>query len=199
MPAQPYATVCAAELAGATEPLKWIAQGLFLESGAGILGGAPKSGKSFLALELCVAIASGSPCVGQFPIHAAGPVTLLCAEDPQAVVLQRLQALARAHNTALERLPIHVIVEHAVRLPDGLDRLRATLDVVDIVRIDHFRGFSACWEIPAGDKTAERGRWVEAGGLRYHRPKDPAARIIRCETFIRNVELLSRYLAATRE
>lgn len=128
MPAQPYATVCAADLAGATAPLKWIAQGLFLESGAGILGGAPKSGKSFLALELCVAIASGSPCVGLFPIQAAGPVTLLCAEDPQAVVLQRLQALSRAHDTTLERLPIHVIVEPAVRLPEGLDRLRATLD-----------------------------------------------------------------------
>ena len=43
-----------------------------------------------------------------------------------------------------------------------------------------------------------RGRWVEGGGLSYHRPKDPAVRVIRCETFIRNVETLSRYLAATR-
>ena len=34
----------------------------------------------------------------------------------------------------------------------------------DIARIDHFRGFAACWEIPGGDKTAERGRWVEAPG-----------------------------------
>lgn len=45
-----------------------------------------------------------------------------------------------------------------------MDRLRATLQVVDIVRVDHFRGFAACWEIPAGDKTAERGRWVEVPG-----------------------------------
>ena len=45
-----------------------------------------------------------------------------------------------------------------------IDRLRATLEVVDIVRIDHFRGFAACWEIPAGDKTAENGRWVEVPG-----------------------------------
>jgi 4-alpha-glucanotransferase len=45
-----------------------------------------------------------------------------------------------------------------------IDRLRATLQVVDIVRVDHFRGFAACWEIPAGDKTAERGRWVEVPG-----------------------------------
>jgi 4-alpha-glucanotransferase len=43
-------------------------------------------------------------------------------------------------------------------------RVRATFAMVDIARVDHFRGFAACWEIPAGDKTAERGRWVEAPG-----------------------------------
>ena len=45
-----------------------------------------------------------------------------------------------------------------------IERVHATLQIVDIVRIDHFRGFAACWEIPGGDKTAERGRWVEAPG-----------------------------------
>jgi 4-alpha-glucanotransferase len=45
-----------------------------------------------------------------------------------------------------------------------IERVHATLQTVDIVRIDHFRGFAACWEIPGGDKTAERGRWVEAPG-----------------------------------
>jgi 4-alpha-glucanotransferase len=43
-------------------------------------------------------------------------------------------------------------------------RVAATLQTVDILRIDHFRGFAACWEIPGGDRTAERGRWVEAPG-----------------------------------
>ncbi len=45
-----------------------------------------------------------------------------------------------------------------------IKRVQATLQTVDIVRIDHFRGFAACWEIPRGDETAERGRWVEAPG-----------------------------------
>ena len=53
-------------------------------------------------------------------------------------------------------------------LADGfrwwIERVRATLQTVDIARIDHFRGFAACWEIPGGDQTAERGRWVEAPG-----------------------------------
>jgi 4-alpha-glucanotransferase len=45
-----------------------------------------------------------------------------------------------------------------------IERVRSTLKVVDIARVDHFRGFAACWEIPGGDKTAERGQWVEAPG-----------------------------------
>ncbi|MEJ7618518.1 MAG: 4-alpha-glucanotransferase [Pyrinomonadaceae bacterium] len=43
-------------------------------------------------------------------------------------------------------------------------RVRATLETVDLVRIDHFRGFAACWEVPGQDETAERGRWVNAPG-----------------------------------
>jgi 4-alpha-glucanotransferase len=43
-------------------------------------------------------------------------------------------------------------------------RLRKTLQMVDIVRIDHFRGFAAYWEIPAAEPTAVNGRWVEAPG-----------------------------------
>jgi 4-alpha-glucanotransferase len=45
-----------------------------------------------------------------------------------------------------------------------VERVGATLQTVDILRIDHFRGFAACWEIPGKDKTAERGAWIPAPG-----------------------------------
>jgi 4-alpha-glucanotransferase len=45
-------------------------------------------------------------------------------------------------------------------------RLRQAFSLVDVLRIDHFRGFAACWEIPAGQPTAERGRWVSGPGRR---------------------------------
>jgi len=45
-----------------------------------------------------------------------------------------------------------------------IERVRATLEMVDIARVDHFRGFAGCWEIPAGDKTAEHGKWVNTPG-----------------------------------
>jgi 4-alpha-glucanotransferase len=45
-----------------------------------------------------------------------------------------------------------------------VERLRFLLSRVDIVRIDHFRGFEAYWEIPAGAETAGSGRWVPGPG-----------------------------------
>ncbi len=40
-------------------------------------------------------------------------------------------------------------------------RLRRTFELVDVVRIDHFRGFEAYWEIPGGETTAIRGKWIK--------------------------------------
>jgi 4-alpha-glucanotransferase len=43
-------------------------------------------------------------------------------------------------------------------------RMRAAFELFDLVRIDHFRGFEAYWEVPGGEATAERGRWREGPG-----------------------------------
>ena len=45
-----------------------------------------------------------------------------------------------------------------------ISRIRSTLEFFDFVRIDHFRGFEAYWEIPADEPTAVHGRWVEGPG-----------------------------------
>jgi 4-alpha-glucanotransferase len=45
-----------------------------------------------------------------------------------------------------------------------VDRLRHLLTQADLVRIDHFRGFAACWHVPASQPTAEHGKWVNAPG-----------------------------------
>lgn len=46
------------------------------------------------------------------------------------------------------------------------ERVNNLFKLVDIIRIDHFRGFEAYWEIPAGEKTAVNGRWVKAPGYK---------------------------------
>ncbi len=45
-----------------------------------------------------------------------------------------------------------------------IDQLRFQLELYDMLRIDHFRGFSAYWAVPFGEKTAVHGRWVAAPG-----------------------------------
>jgi 4-alpha-glucanotransferase len=45
-----------------------------------------------------------------------------------------------------------------------IERVRANLRFADIIRLDHFRGFSAYWEIPAHEETAIHGRWMPGPG-----------------------------------
>lgn len=48
-----------------------------------------------------------------------------------------------------------------------IDRLRFSFMLYDIVRLDHFRGFIAYWEVPYGEKTAKNGRWVRAPAEKF--------------------------------
>jgi 4-alpha-glucanotransferase len=61
--------------------------------------------------------------------------------------------------------PLYRWAEHA---KDGfawwVERIRRSFELVDIVRIDHFRGFAGYWEIPAHESTAINGRWVAGPG-----------------------------------
>jgi len=61
--------------------------------------------------------------------------------------------------------PLYRWAEHA---KDGyawwVERVRRSFELVDIVRIDHFRGFVGYWEIPAGEATAVKGQWVPGPG-----------------------------------
>jgi len=48
-----------------------------------------------------------------------------------------------------------------------LRRIRHALELADLIRIDHFRGFEAYWAVPAGARTAESGRWEKAPGEEF--------------------------------
>jgi 4-alpha-glucanotransferase len=48
-----------------------------------------------------------------------------------------------------------------------IDRLRALLAHVDVIRLDHFRGFAAAWYVPAGAPTAQIGQWVAGPGASF--------------------------------
>ncbi len=48
-----------------------------------------------------------------------------------------------------------------------MQRMSHNLNLFDLVRLDHFRAFSAYWEVPAGEETAINGRWVEGPGENF--------------------------------
>jgi 4-alpha-glucanotransferase len=50
-----------------------------------------------------------------------------------------------------------------------IDRFRAVLQLVDFVRLDHFRGFAGYWEVPAEEETAVNGRWMPGPGKHFFR------------------------------
>ncbi|HTT24633.1 MAG TPA: 4-alpha-glucanotransferase [Candidatus Sulfotelmatobacter sp.] len=50
-----------------------------------------------------------------------------------------------------------------------IDRIRALLAHVDVIRLDHFRGFVAAWHVPRGAATAQTGEWVAGPGMAFFR------------------------------
>lgn len=103
---------------------RWLIEGLWSAEAVGVIGGEPKCCKSFLALDMAVAVAAGAACLRRFPAVQRGRVLLFAAEDSCSVVRQRLAGIAAAVGVALEALDIHVIVAPVVRLDIELDQKR---------------------------------------------------------------------------
>jgi len=116
--------VRAAKLADAPETERWLVASLWARAAVGILGGAPKCCKSWLALELSVSVASRTPCLGRFAVEDPGSVMLYMAEDSAAVVKSRLAGLCRLRGLGLEAMPIDVITAPSVRIDRERDQER---------------------------------------------------------------------------
>jgi hypothetical protein len=118
----PLPVTRAADLAEVSAERRWLVEHLWADQAVGIVGGEPKCCKSFLALDLAVAVASGAPCVRRFAVARAGRVLLFAAEDALHVVRQRLAGIAVAAGVALSDLDIQVITAPSVRLDVERDR-----------------------------------------------------------------------------
>src|SRR5580658_10038410 len=103
---------------------QWLVQGLWSDQAVGILGGEPKCCKSFLALDLAVSVASGTPCLRRFDVLHTGPVLLFPAEDSLAVVRRRLERICSAADVDFQSLPVEVITAPTIRLDAPKDRER---------------------------------------------------------------------------
>ena len=109
-------------LAVRAEERRWLVTSLWSEEAVGIIGGEPKCCKSFLALDLAVAVAAGIPCLRRFSVPRAGRVLLYAAEDALHIVRRRLDGICATAGVLLGDLDVQVITAPTVRLDLEADR-----------------------------------------------------------------------------
>jgi hypothetical protein len=121
--------VRAADLDEPDQAKRWMVETLWPRAGVGIIGGAPKCGKSWLGLDLAISVASATPCLDSFPVAAPGSVLVYMAEDAACVVKERLAGICSHRGLDLAALPIGVITAPSLRLdlPRDQDRLQETV------------------------------------------------------------------------
>ena len=110
----------------------WLIEELWGAAAVGLIGGHPKCGKTWLGLDLALSVASGTACLGCYPVRQPGPVLVYLAEDSLATVRQRVEAMAKHRGLALSQLDLHVITAPRLRLddPGDHDRLLRTVQVL---------------------------------------------------------------------
>lgn len=110
---------------------RWLIEGLWGADAVGVIGGEPKCCKSFLALGMAVAVASGRPCLERFVPQRTGRVLLFAAEDALHVVRERLEGICAHFRLDLPDLDLWVITAPAIRLDVEEDRRRLARTVAE--------------------------------------------------------------------
>ncbi|MCP4872205.1 MAG: AAA family ATPase [Proteobacteria bacterium] len=144
------------ELDAADAQPRWLVDSLWSHQAVGFVAGQPKLGKTFLALDLALSVATGTPCLDTFAVAEPGNVLVYLAEDPPAMVRQRLASLCRHRDLDLDTVAVHVITAASLRLDleddrrrleEVVQRLKPRLLVLDpLVRL-HRRNENRCDEI----------------------------------------------------
>jgi hypothetical protein len=120
----PLPVVPAAELDEPDTRRRWLVEGLWARAGVGIIGGAPKSCKSWLGLDLALSVASGTSCLETFSVAEHGGALIYMAEDAAVVVKERLSGLCCRRGLELASVPIGVITAPSLRLDLVRDQRR---------------------------------------------------------------------------
>ena len=108
----------------------WLIEDLWAREGVGVLGGAPKTCKTFLAVELALSVATGTKALGCFAVHAPGPVLFFAAEDAPALLRERFSALAAHRGLPLASLEVFVPDVPILRLDSSQDQFRLEQAIV---------------------------------------------------------------------
>jgi hypothetical protein len=126
---EPFPVLRAVDLADPDASCRWLVQDLWTRAGVGIVGGLPKSAKSWLALDMALSVATKTPCLDTFEIHDPGPALIFMAEDSASVVKERLLGICHHRGIELADVPIDVITATSLSLDLERDRERLAATV----------------------------------------------------------------------
>lgn len=110
-------------------PQRWLVESLWTQQAVGIVCAQPKSGKSWLALDFAVSVASGTPVLDRFAVPDPGPVLVFPAEDAVTVVRDRLAGICRHRDVDFDTLDVWLIDSSVLRLdvPGDCESLEETV------------------------------------------------------------------------
>ncbi|MDI7268054.1 MAG: AAA family ATPase [Myxococcota bacterium] len=141
----PFPVTRVSRLPRQTSASRWLVDDFWGDQAVGFIGALPKAGKTWLSIELAVSVASGSPFLGRYAVHGAGPVLMLAAEDPGPALAERAEAVAASKGLDYDRLPLGLITEplllldepaHTSRLADTVEKYQPRMLVLDpLVRL----------------------------------------------------------------
>jgi hypothetical protein len=117
----------AADLLAETDPgpTPFLVEGLIVENAIAVVVGPPKLGKTWLLLDLAIAVATGEKALGRFTVPQAGPVLIVLEESGRAALHRRLDKMVRGRALAPESLgEFFFAANRRVRLNDDAWRKR---------------------------------------------------------------------------
>ncbi|MBG6238208.1 hypothetical protein IWX78_001163 [Mycetocola sp. CAN_C7] len=106
-----FEAVSAADLAEPVPPMKWLVKGVWPEGSYGTLAGEKKTLKTYTGLSLALAVASGEPFLGQFPVPEPRPVLMYLGEGGDGPTRRRLQTIAEFMELDLATLPLRMVYD----------------------------------------------------------------------------------------
>ena len=131
-PTEPFETRKACALDETPPEARWLVDSLWAEASVGVIGGTPKSYKTWLGLEIACAVATDTPCLGDFHVSRPGATLVYLAEDDLGDVRDRLHSLAHIRGRTLDQLEVHVICASTVRLDIDRDLRRLAKTIATI-------------------------------------------------------------------
>lgn len=121
---EPLRTIRPHDVADVPRDRRWLVEGVWPVAGVGVIAATPKIGKTWLAADLAVSVASGTPFAKHFPVSVSGPVLMFASEDQNHEMKDRLRGLAGQRGLALSSLSFGLVDEPSLRLNHPKDLAR---------------------------------------------------------------------------